>query len=214
MMNPFVSQSPRSNALHYLLYTPEGYQTEVDTLFPLVVFLHGGGQSGADLERVTDHGIPQRIRQGESFPFIMLAPQNPGISKFWDDYAVMALVDEVCAQYRVDQKRIYLTGLSRGGDGAWRLAMNNPDRFAALSVVCGATAPIVYASWIKRIPLWVFHGAADPIVPLSVPETMVAALRSVGADVRFTIYPEVGHEAWEKAYHDPELFTWMTNQSL
>lgn len=214
MMNAFVSSAPRSNALRYLLYTPERIEAEADAAFPLVVFLHGGGQSGADLEQVTLHGIPQRIRKGASFPFMVLAPQNPGVSKFWDDYAVMALVDEVCAQYRVDPKRIYLTGMSRGGDGAWRLAMNNPDRFAALSVVCGATAPSVYVEWIREIPVWVFHGAADPVVPLSVPETMVAALRAVGADVRFTVYPDVGHEAWAEAYTDPEHYRWMMSQRL
>lgn len=214
MMNALVSQSLRSNALHYLLYTPVDYEVDSDASFPLVVFLHGGGQSGSDLERVTDHGIPQRIRQGESFPFVMLAPLNPGVSKFWDDYAVMALIDEVCASNRVDRKRIYLTGMSRGGDGAWRLAMNNPDRFAALSIVCGASAPTVYAFWIKKIPIWVFHGAEDPIVPLSVPEAMVTALRAVGADIRFTIYPKVGHDAWDKAYGDSEHLHWLLSHNL
>jgi predicted peptidase len=214
MMNAHTARSPRSNALRYLLYTPEGYDEATDTCFPLVVFLHGGGESGSDLERVTDHGLPHRIQEGESFPFILLAPQNPGESKFWDDYAVMALIDEVCAHNRVDPKRIYLTGMSRGGDGAWRLAMNNPDRFAALSIVCGATAPSVYADWIRKTPIWVFHGAEDPVVPLSVPETMVAALRAVGADVRFTVYPEVGHDAWEKAYGDSEHLDWLLSHSL
>ena len=192
----------------YLLYIP---QTQPDELLPLVLFLHGGGEGGNDIEKVKKHGPPKLIAEGQSFPFIVVSPQNPSESQFWDDQQLVRLLDEVQAELPVDPTRIYLTGLSRGGYGAWRLAVQNADRFAALVPICGG-GPAPYARKLKDVPTWVFHGAKDSVIPLNESQRMVDALTKAGGNVRFTIYPDAQHDAWTETYDNPELYEWMLNQ--
>lgn len=194
--------------LKYLLYVPE--QTEEERL-PLVLFLHGGGEGGTDIEKVKKHGLPKLISEGESFPFIVVSPQNPSETQFWDDQKLISLLVEVQAELLVDPSRIYLTGLSRGGYGAWRLAIQNADRFAALVPICGG-GQVLYAKKLKDVPTWVFHGAKDPVIPLSESQRMVDALRNSGGNVKLTIYPDAKHDAWTETYSNPELYKWMMNQ--
>ncbi len=113
----------------------------------------------------------------------------------------------------MDKKRIYLTGLSRGGGAAWELAVQHPDKFAAMAVVCGM-APLPYAAWIdKKMPIWVFHGEEDESIPISESENMVKRLLGMGYQVRFTRYPGVGHDAWIQAYDTEELYEWFMEQA-
>ena len=198
--------------LGYYLYYPEDYETKSNEKFPLLLFLQGGGESGNTLNSLKTNGPPKMIAEGKQFPFLILAPQNPDKKKWWNTRAVVQLLDSIVAHNRVDPERIYLTGLSRGGGAAWELAVQYPKKFAALAVVCGMT-PVPYASWIdETMPIWVFHGEEDPIIPIAESEAMVAKLRKMGHDVKFTRYPDVGHDSWIKAYQTQELYSWLLQQ--
>ncbi|MDO1514267.1 PHB depolymerase family esterase [Maribacter confluentis] len=200
--------------LAYYLYYPENYETEPEKDFPILLFLHGGGESGDSLVTVKRNGPPKLIAQGKKFPFLILAPQNPNEKKWWNTRAVKQLLDSIVATNRIDKRRIYLTGLSRGGGAAWELAVQYPETFAAMAVVCGMT-PVPYASWInKKMPIWVFHGEKDKSIPIEESETMVDRLKEMGYDVLFTKYPNVGHSAWIKAYETDALYDWFMNQEL
>jgi predicted peptidase len=122
-------------------------------------------------------------------------------------------LDEVIAEYRIDEQRIYLTGLSMGGFGTWRLAMAYPDRFAALAPVCGGGDPD-QAHLVAHLPTWVFHGAKDDVVSIENSKKMVAALKKAGCDVKFTIYPDAGHDSWTETYNNPELYDWFLDHSI
>mgnify|MGYP002631803297 FL=1 len=143
----------------------------------------------------------------------MISPQNPSETQFWDDEQLIRLLDELEAELPVDPSRIYLTGLSRGGYGAWRLAIQNPDRFAALVPISGGGA-VPYAKKLKDVPTWVFHGAKDQVIPMVESQRMVDALRKADGNVKFTIYPESGHDAWTETYNNPELFKWLIERKL
>ena len=196
--------------LRYLLYVPD--EATAKRPLPLVLFLHGGGEGGTDLEVVKKHGLPKLIAAGKKFPFIVVSPQNPSETQFWEDQQLIRLLDEIEANHPVDPSRIYLTGLSRGGYAAWRLAIQNPDRFAALVPISGGGA-VPYAKRIRHLPTWVFHGAKDPVIPLNESQRMVDALKAADGNVKFTIYPEAGHDAWTETYIKPELYQWLLQQS-
>ncbi|MCL6275498.1 prolyl oligopeptidase family serine peptidase [Muricauda sp. 2012CJ35-5] len=197
--------------LRYYLYYPEDYEnTKKD--FGLLLFLHGGGESGGELEELKENGPPKMLVEGKQFPFLVLAPQNPHKKKWWNTTAVMQLLDSVVDSNRVDPKRIYLTGLSRGGSASWEMATQYPDKFAAMAVVCGM-APLPYAHWInKKMPIWVFHGANDKVISVEESDKMVAKLRKMNYKVDYTRYENVGHNAWERAYTTDSLYTWFAKQ--
>lgn len=198
--------------LSYYLYYPENYEKEATENFPLLLFLHGGGESGDSLVAIKRNGPPKLIVDGKQFPFLILAPQNPYRKKWWNTRAVVQLLDTIVANNRVDKNRIYLTGLSRGGGAAWELAVQYPEIFAAMAVVCGMT-PVPYAAWInKNMPIWVFHGEEDKSIPISESENIVNRLKGMNYDVRFTRYPGVGHNSWVKAYNTEELYQWFMLQ--
>ena len=199
--------------LRYYLYYPEDYNQDEGAQFPLLLFLHGGGESGQDLEALKTNGPPKLLAEGKQFPFLVLAPQHPYPKKWWNIRAVMDLLETVLSENRIDRDRIYLTGLSRGGSAAWELAVQYPDTFAAMMVVCGMT-PVPYAHWInKDLPIWVFHGALDKVIPIDHSEKMVAKLREMGYPVRFTRFEDVAHNAWERAYATEEVYSWFMTHS-
>ena len=205
-------------ALRYLLWLPAGYDTGAQP-WPLILFLHGRGERGDDLSLVTQQGLPRRLEQGFDLPAIVAAPQCPGNSDWTlHDDALLALLDELAARLAVDQQRVYLTGLSMGSRGALRLAAANPHRFAALVPICGRRPDGVRnradARSLCRIPIWVFHGARDRVVPVEESDELVAGLRECGAEVRYTVYPEAGHDSWTAAYAEPALYPWMLGQRL
>lgn len=196
--------------LNYLLSLPEGYD-KGNQAWPLVLFLHGAGESGRELAKVKMHGPPKLVAGGKKFPFILVAPQSPGMG--WNPDALNALLDDVMAKYRVDHDRVYLTGLSMGGGGAWTLAAAHPEKFAAVAPICGAfrspEGPKAMAEKLKGLPIWVFHGAKDNVVPIARSEEMVNALKDLGADVKFTVYPEAEHDSWTETYDNPEFYEWL-----
>lgn len=198
--------------LQYYLYFPEGYTPKTDEKYPLLLFLHGGGESGDSLVTVKRNGPPKLITQGKKFPFLLLAPQNPYKNSWWNTRAVKQLLDSVVTNNAVDPNRIYLTGLSRGGGAAWELAVQYPDTFAALAVVC-AMAPVPYAAWINRkMPIWVFHGTEDKSIAVTESDLMVAKLQEMGQDVQYTRYEGVGHNSWKQAYDTEALYEWLVDQ--
>lgn len=192
--------------LDYLVYLPDEY-AKSDKKWPLILFLHGSGESGSNLSLVKKHGPPKIVENKPDFPFIVVSPQSPRRGG-WNRDALKALLDEVLANYHVDRDRVYLTGLSMGGYGTWLLAATYPHYFAAIAPICGGGDPDD-ASKIKDLPIWVFHGAKDEAVPLRRSEEMVAAVKKLGADVKFTVYPEAGHDSWTETYDNPELYRWF-----
>jgi predicted peptidase len=194
-------------ALRYLLYLPEDYAADHERRWPLILFLHGAGERGADLARIKAHGLPNVLEGKRDFPFVVVSPQCPPRER-WRPDLLAALLDEIEATYRIDSERIYVTGLSMGGFGTWALAILQPRRFAAIAPVCGGGRPEEVAA-IKHVPAWVFHGALDDIVPLEHSTVMVEALRAVGGDVRFTVYPDLAHDSWTPTYENPELYEWL-----
>ncbi len=195
--------------LDYLLYLPPNYDKE-EKSWPLVLFLHGAGESGQDLSKVKVHGPPKLVEAGKEFPFIVVSPQAPRMG--WDVQTLNALLDDVVANYNVDKDRIYVTGLSMGGFGTWALAAAYPDRFAALAPICGG-GNAADAKKLKNLPIWVFHGAKDNVVPPSRSENMVQALKEAGAThVKFTLYPNANHDSWTETYNNPEMWDWLLQQ--
>ncbi len=194
--------------LAYLVFLPEGYR-QAQTRWPLIFFLHGAGESGNNLVKVKIHGPPKIAETNSAFPFIVVAPQSPG--RGWNPDTLNALLDEVIAGYRVDADRVYLTGLSMGAHGTWMLGAAHPEKFAALVPICGRGNP-ADAKKLAGLPIWVFHGAKDNLVPIKRSEEMVEAIRAAGGNVKFTVYPEAGHDSWKEAYDDPELYRWLLQQ--
>ena len=200
----------RTIEMQYLLYLPPAYDSSEET-WPLLLFLHGAGERGDDLELVKVHGPPKMIAEGKDFPFVVVSPQCPK-DEWWAMDALHDLLNEIVETYRIDTARIYVTGLSMGGYATWRLACTYPEQFAAVVPICGGGDP-EKAPLMKEIPTWVFHGAKDEAVPLQQSQEMVDALKAAGSDVRFTVYPEGGHvEAWQNAYSDPALWEWLAKQ--
>lgn len=196
--------------MKYLKYLPPSYDSD-EAEWPLLLFLHGAGERGDDLEMVKVHGPPKMIAQGRDFPFVVISPQCPE-DVWWSIDKLHALINEVVETHRIDQSRIYVTGLSMGGYGSWGLAYTYPEMFAAIAPICGIGDP-EKAPLMKGIPTWVFHGAKDEVVPLMRSQEMVDALEEAGGNVRLTIYPEAGHVgAWVNAYGDPELWEWLSAQ--
>ncbi len=202
----------KQGGVQYWVHLPVGYQAS-EKRWPLILFLHGGGESGTDLEQVKKHGIPREIEQGRQLPAIVLAPQNADPSQLWDDVLLASFLEAQLEVLRVDDSRIYLTGLSRGGYGAVRLAVQNPRRFAAVAVMAGGGA-VTYMPWCKETPFWFFHGEADRGVPLSESRRLVDALRELGAEVKWTSYPGVGHDCWTQAFSDDRLYDWLFSHRL
>ena len=194
--------------LDYLLHLPQNYQ-EKDS-WPLMLFLHGAGERGDDLELVKVHGPPKIVETDKDFPFILVSPQCK-LKRWWQPIELTALLDEIVAKYMVDEDRIYVTGLSMGGFGTWALAAYTPDRFAAIVPICGGGEPYRTRQY-PDLPVWAFHGDKDTVVPPQRSRDMVDALKKHGGNARLTIYPEAGHDSWTETYNNPELYEWLLEQ--
>ena len=226
--NSVVSDTPQSSSQHsktfektiskdlscnYLLFLPEGYEAQ-DKEWPLILFLHGAGERGNDLTKVKVHGPPKIVEKQKDFPFIVVSPQCPE-GQWWTDNLDMLinLLDEIIARYNVDKDRVYLTGLSMGGFGSWALAAKYPDRFAAVAPVCGGALQ-TNAYSLADVPIWVFHGAKDPTVPVFRSQEMYDSITRRGGDIKITIYPDAYHDSWTQTYENPELYDWFLEHKL
>jgi predicted peptidase len=204
-------------ALNYLLYLPGKYDQTSHNNWPLVIFLHGQGERGDNLDLLLRHGIPRIVEEWDEFPGIVVSPQCPQRT-FWVHKieVLYALIQETIQTYRIDVSRIYLTGISMGGFGAWHLAAAYPNLFAAVVPICGGTEPLAgfpeRIKVLKDVPLWVFHGALDKAVPIRFSQKLVDLLQAEHGNVRFTVYPEGSHDVWTQTYHNPDLYTWLFAQ--
>lgn len=199
----------------YLLFTPTNQELVENGKLPLIIFLHGAGERGADLNLVKVHGPPKIAETNDEFPFMVLSPQC-SLGEWWNAGALDLLIDDVVKNNPVDLNRIYLTGLSMGGFGTWDLAILRPDRFAAIAPICGGSLMNSFAApqAIKDVPTWVFHGAMDQVVPLEASSRIVKALKNAESTVQFTIYPMAGHDSWTETYSNPKLYDWFLSHSL
>lgn len=173
----------------------------------MILFLHGAGERGSDLDWVKRYGVAKIVEEQPDFPFIVASPQCPR-SQYWSVQLLSDLLDEVIDTYGVDPDRVYLTGLSMGGYGTWYLAAAQPHRFAAIAPICGGGDPDE-ACKLKTLPVWAFHGARDSVVPESESKEMVEALKACGGNVKYTVYPEAGHDSWTQTYNNPALYDWF-----
>ncbi|BCX02958.1 MAG: hydrolase [Candidatus Roseilinea sp.] len=206
----------RTIQLNYLLFLPASYGQDPQVKWPLLVFLHGSREVGRDINRVRRAILPQIVEENPDFPFIVISPQSPTMQQGWYPSldAIEALLDELQVELAIDPDRIYLTGLSMGGYGAWALAMDDPDRFAAIAPVVGGyfyNARQLCA--LKDKPIWVFGARLDRNVPLRESERVVNALQACGGKPRFTVFENADHDlGWELAYRTTELFEWLLQQ--
>lgn len=194
--------------INYLLYLPQDYAQQEK--WPLLLFLHGAGERGDDLELVKKHGPPKLIAAGKHFPMIVVSPQCPR-NQSWEPFHLLALLDELEKHYKVDPERVYVTGLSMGGFGTWALAGKAPPRLAAIAPICGGGEPI-WTRQFAHLPVWAFHGAKDRVVPLERTQVMIDALKANGGDPKLTVYPEAEHDSWTETYNNPELYEWLSAQ--
>lgn len=221
-----------SGSIPYRILYPENYDRSEK--YPLVLLLHGGGERGSDNEKHLAHGVKHFLEpvNRQSYPCILLVPQCPEDS-YWAsvkfertkypldldfnyEYAItnglqlaIELTKSVIKSEAVDKDRIYITGLSMGGMGTLEAVYRFPKLFAAAAVVCGGADEMAFQKKHTRIPFWLFHGEADQVISVENSREMVAHLKSLGADIKYTEYPGVNHNSWEKAYADPELFKWL-----
>ena len=203
----FEATVTKQVALRYRTVTPKDYDPQKQ--YPLIIFLHGRGEQGDNLDKVQIHGPFKKVAEMQ-LPVVIVAPQSPQ-DEWWDIDALSALVDHLLVTLPVDKSRVYLTGLSMGGHGTWLLANRRPEVFAAIAPICGYSIPSK-AKNLKDMPIWIFHGTHDDIVRVQESSKMADALYEQNIDARLTIYPEVGHDSWTQTYNNPELYKWMLAQ--
>ena len=198
-----------SQGYRYLLYKPSPKPSKGK--WPLLVFLHGRGERGSNLNLVKKHG-PAKIVESKDLPFVIASPQCPRTDLWWKPEIVTGLVDDLLQKHPIDPDRVYLTGLSQGGFGSWATAARFPDKFAAVAPICGGGKP----EWAKKygtLPIWNFHGDADKVVPVRLSRVMVEAVKKAGGKITHTEYPGVGHDSWSKTYRNPKLYEWFLSHS-
>lgn len=200
--------------INYLLYTPKDYAGS-DKTYPLVVWLHGGDQGGSDVEKLRTSGLPKMIEEGRDFPFLVFSPQNPSEELLYPIERVAATLQSVVADHRVDRSRIYLIGYSRGGFGAWSMAEQFPETFAAVVPIAGGGIRHYLNRTNEKTAFWAFHGANDEVIPLSDTVVLVQRLQELKRNVRLTVFEETNHQAVEgKVLKDEAMWTWLLEQKL
>jgi len=201
-----TGDSAKKATVHYLIALPEDYNQQDKC--PLMIFLHGRGEWGNDLNRVKIHGPPRNVKDKNTTPFIIVSPQSPA-GEWWKVEKLGKLLDHILATTKADPQRVYLTGLSMGGFGTWAWAAREPHRFAAAIPICGGGDP-KNAERLINLPIWAFHGGKDNVVALSRSRTIVDAIQKAGGTkVKLTVYPEAGHNSWTKTYDNPEIYKWL-----
>jgi predicted peptidase len=218
---------------HYQVYVPFSYTAS--QRWPVILFLHGAGERGDDGLIQTQVGLGAAVRQHAArFPAIIVFPQSPAESLWTGVPAQMAIaaLDQVSREFQIDSNRVYLTGLSMGGNGVWYVAYRYPSRFAALLPICSFVTPFratglpfatvvpadsgapfeALARQLRRVPTWIVHGEIDEVVPVDQSRQAVAALKAVGAPVQYLEVPGTNHNAWDAAYGSPAVVSWLFAQ--
>ena len=218
---------------HYEVYVPANYSPAQE--WPVILFLHGAGERGGDGLLQTSNALGAAIRRSPStYPAIVIFPQGPPADSSWvgmPSEIAMATLDQTLAEFRTDPDRVYLTGLSIGGNGTWYVAYRHPDRFAAIAPICGFVTPyprrVFYRSAVPadsgdafqslarhvgRIPTWIFHGEVDAAVPVDQSRQAAEAIRHAGGDVRYTEFLGMDHNVWDAVYASPQFLNWLFAQ--
>jgi len=214
----FTTTITEQITLNYLLELPEDYEENSEKKSPLLLFLHGMGERGNDLSMLYSTGLPKLIAEGTKFPFITAMPQCPETS-FWTEESkpLKMLIDDLIENYNVDKNRIYITGLSMGGYGTYEMLTRYPDLFAAAVPICGGIGSMytrMNLLQLKDIPLWIFHGKIDEVVPVKESEEIYDVLTSIGAkDLHMTIYPDLNHDSWTRTYGNHEVYEFLLKHS-
>ncbi len=192
----------------YLLYLPEEYALHPQK-YPLVIYLGGGSQNGNDLTKLKTYGIPYYIEKGHTYNFIIVSPQCPDHTYWTTENWFDSLYADLLSRYRIDTTRIYVTGISNGGFGTWQVAMDYPDRFAAIAPLCGGVndKDTIHICKLKELPVWTFHGTADDMIPIGETERIVNKLAPYG-HIQFTRLPGQGHGI-QYLYEDNRIFEWL-----
>jgi hypothetical protein len=212
------------SGIGYLEYLPKGYSSNSNK-YPLVISLHGIKEKGtastdpqrvkADLQKVDNVGLPKYVKYGKEYPFILISPQLKSNYGLWPSSYIIAVLNHVRKYLRVDDRRIYLTGLSLGGFGVWRTAGDYPNVFAAIAPICAGGNALNKAKDIAaaNVAVWGFHGSSDKVVSYQVTTKMVNAINSAPKKphplAKATIFPGMGHGVWDKAYNETNLLNWL-----
>jgi len=216
MAKKYKIQTQPASVVQYLLFLPKDYKASKTKRWPVILFLHGAGERGTNIWKVATHGPPKHVLEHPEFPFIVVSPQCAEHHS-WSNDVLLSLLGEITRKYRVDTSRLYLTGLSMGGYGTWNLGLAFPEKFAAIAPICGGgnlinilLSSTEKAAPLKSLPIWAFHGARDPVVPVEESKRMVEAVKKAGIkEVKLTIYPEALHDSWTQTYANPELYEWF-----
>lgn len=214
----------------YQVFVPDGWTASKS--WPVVLFLHGSGERGDDNHAQLSQGLPAWLTEhGKDFPALVVIPQAPHGSRWNGAVETMAMraLDDSIAAWHGDRQRLYLTGLSMGGYGSWQIAVDHPRMFAAAAIICGGIRhpndsadlslrgmpagtedPYAWAAArVGALPVWIFHGALDDVVPPQESRQMFAALKARGDDVRYTEFATLNHGSWQAAYASAGLWPWM-----
>lgn len=212
IISSHAQQTPEKfvQEMQYLLYLPDGYASDTAKKWPLMIFLHGSGEAGTDLNNVKMHGPPKLIEAGKKFPFIVVSPQAPPRTG-WQVEMLKGMLDDLKKKYKVDNDRVYLTGLSMGGFGTWSFAEKFSADLAAIAPICGG-GDATKAWTLRHLPVWCFHGAKDDVVPPAASQKMIDSLKKYNSNVKFTLYPDANHNSWDTTYNNEELYTWLLAQ--
>jgi predicted peptidase len=204
----FQGQTTHAFRLSYLLFLPADYQKNIETRWPLILYLHGGSLRGTDVESVRTLGLPHKLETNPNFPFIVVSPQCPAGEIWTDVEALGALLDRLQADYRIDPDRVYVTGHSMGGRGALYLAYRQPERFAAVLVLSPFSPITAWNDNLAKVPLWIFHGRADTLAPVADTGELVHGIKNAGGQPRVDILPGRDHFILD-VYDRPEVYEWL-----
>lgn len=211
-----TAQAAPAGGYPYQLFLPRGYGADATQRWPIVIFLHGSGERGTDIEAVKKNGPPKVIAQHAGAQFLLVSPQLELVEgNRWEVARLDALLADLRRKYRIDSSRIYLTGLSLGGYGTWAWAFKRPDLFAAIApVAANSEDPSADPCTLKDMPIWAFHGDQDDVVDPLKGFAIVHAIDGCKGSVRprMTVYPQMTHGSWEPAYDDPALWRWLLEQ--
>ncbi|PKH68483.1 phospholipase [Flavobacterium sp. ALD4] len=202
------TKSIAKHELSYALHRPENTRAKK----PLIIFLHGSGERGTDIEKVKVHGPFKFLKINELDSYV-LAPQCPE-NEYWDSEVLYQLILKIQKENNIDSNRIYLTGLSIGGWGAWNLAFAHPEMFAALVPIAGFVdrVPMIENCKIAAIPIRIFHGLVDDVVDVNYSITIYKKLKTCNSNIELTIFDDAGHDSWTRVYDNKEIYEWMFQQ--
>lgn len=197
--------------LDYLLYLPDQYKESGDSLFPLLIYLHGKSHRGSNLNKLKGYGLPFLIEKGHKYNFIIASPQCPSTTSWTEINWFDPLLRNLSAEYRIDPERVYVIGISLGGYGTWQAAVDHPDEIAAIIPLCGGCVDSDNICKIKNIPVWAFHGTADKLVNIRETESLVERLQNCDGNVKFTRLENAGHDI-TNIFEKQEIYDWLLQQ--